>query len=152
MASSVVGRVVPHSQRAGRFLLVTVINNINHQGLLYVANSIWHWSGGQANLFAGLVAAIPAYLLSRSWVWGVKSKHHDLRRHVLPFLGIAAVGLLVSTIFAEVADRWFGSGLAVNFATLVAYFLVWLGKYLMLDRLFVNPAPDHDPAIGDLPL
>ena len=135
-------KVSPHSQRAGRFLLVTLINNINHQGLLFIANSIWGWSGGRANLFAGFLAAIPAYFLSRSWVWGVRSKHHDLRREVLPFLAIAAVGLTVSTVFAEVADRWFGSGLMVNLATLVAYFLVWLAKYVLLDRLFISDPTD----------
>ncbi|MEZ5229616.1 MAG: GtrA family protein [Acidimicrobiales bacterium] len=135
--ASVKDRVTPHSLRAGRFLLVTVINNNNHQGLLYTATSIWGWSGGKANLFAGFLAAIPAYLLSRAWVWGVRGRRHDLRREVLPFLGIAGVGLAVSTVFAEVADRWFGSGLMVNLATLIAYFLVWVAKYLLLDRLFV---------------
>ncbi len=149
--TSVVGRVAPHSQRAGRFLLVTLVNNVNHQGLLYVANSIWHWSGGQANLFAGTIAAIPAYFLSRSWVWGVKTRRHDLRREVAPFLGIALLGLAVSTVFAEVADRWFGRGLVVNFATLVAYFLVWLLKYLLLDRLFITPVDDADRLVGEQP-
>ncbi len=148
-ASTAADKVAPHTQRAGRFLIVTVINNINHQGLLYVANSIWGWSGGRANLFAGFLAAIPAYFLSRSWVWAVQSKRHDLRREVLPFLGIAAVGLVVSSIFAEVADRWFGRGLMVNLATLVAYFLVWVAKYLLLDRLFVSPVPDAGAEVAD---
>lgn len=138
LATIVRARATPHSQRAGRFLLVTMVNNVNHHGLLFVANSIWGWSGGRANLFAGLIAAVPAYLLSRAWVWGVRDQRHDVRREVMPFIGLAAVGLAVSTVFAEAADRWFGSGLIVNFATLVAYFLVWLVKYVVLDRVFVK--------------
>ena len=137
-AASLVGKIAPQSGRAGRFLIVTLINNVNHQGILYVANSIWGWSGGRANLLAGLVAAVPAYLLSRWWVWSVRGKRHDLRREVLPFVGIAVVGLIVSTVFAEVADRWFGRGLIVNFATLLAYFLVWLVKFVLLDRVFIS--------------
>ncbi len=139
--ASVADKVAPHSQKAGRFLLVTMVNNVNHQGLLFLANSVWAWSGGVANLFAGLIAAVPAYFMSRWWVWNVRGKRHDPRGEVAPFVGIAVLGLAVSTVFAEAADRWFGSGLIVNFATLVAYFLVWLAKFFLLNRVFTATEP-----------
>ncbi len=123
-------------------MAVSVINFVNHQGLLYVANSIWGWSGGWANVFAAGVAAVPAYLLSRAWVWEVSGKH-NWRTEILPFWTIALVGMGVSTVFAEVADRLFGAGLAVQLASLFGYFLVWVAKFFLLDRMFVDPGLSH---------
>jgi putative flippase GtrA len=125
------------SKVATRYIAVSLINTVNHQGLLYLANSIWEWTGGWANVFAAGLAAIPAYLLSRAWVWEVSGKH-NWRTEVLPFWIIAFIGMGVSTLFAEVADRVVGAGIAVNLASLFGYFLVWVAKFFILDRLFLN--------------
>ncbi|MFT7598898.1 MAG: putative flippase GtrA [Acidimicrobiales bacterium] len=121
----------------GRYLAVSVINLANHQVLLFVANTVWGWSGGWSNVFAACVAAVPAYFLSRAWVWEVTGKH-NLRQEVLPFWLLALAGLIVSTGLAEAADRAMGSGLVVNVASLVGYFLVWVAKFLLLDRMFTT--------------
>jgi putative flippase GtrA len=116
---------------------VSVINVINHQGLLVLANSGWGWSGGVANVFAAMVAAVPAYLLSRYWVWDVRGRH-SFRAEIVPFWTISLIGLLLSTLFAETADRAFGAGVFVSLASLVAYFIVWVAKFLVLDGLFTR--------------
>lgn len=122
---------------ATRYIAVSLINTVNHQGLLYLANSVWDWTGGWANVFAACLAAIPAYLLSRAWVWEVSGKH-DWRTEVLPFWIIALIGMGVSTLFAEIADRGVGAGIVVNLASLFGYFLVWVAKFFILDRLFLD--------------
>lgn len=136
-----------HSKVATRYIAVSVINTANHQGLLFVANSIWNWTGGWANVFAACLAALPAYLLSRAWVWEVSGKH-NWKTEVLPFWTIAFVGMGVSTLFAELADRWVGAGPAVNVASLVGYFIVWVAKYFILDRLFVETETISGGAAG----
>jgi putative flippase GtrA len=120
---------------ATRYLLVSTFNFAGHQALLFLANSVWGWPGGGANVFAACVMSIPAYLLSRAWVWEVNGRH-DVRRQVLPFWAITVAGLLVSTVLAASADALFGAGLAVNVASLIGYFIVWVAKFFMLDRLF----------------
>ena len=120
---------------ATRYLAVSAFNFSGHQALLFLANSVWGWPGGLANLFAACVMSVPAYLLSRAWVWEVNGRH-DMRRQVLPFWIITLVGLVVSTAMAAAADRMFGAGLAVNIASLIGYFIVWVGKFFLLDRLF----------------
>lgn len=120
---------------ATRYLLVSAFNFFGHQGLLFLANSIWGWPGGAANVFAACLMSVPAYLLSRAWVWEVDGRH-DMRRQVLPFWAITLAGLVVSTLMAALADRAFGAGLAVNLASLVGYFIVWVAKFFLLDRLF----------------
>jgi len=128
---------------ATRYLMVSAFNFVGHQGLLYIANSVWGWSGGVANMFAACVMSLPAYLLSRAWVWEVDGRH-DMRRQVLPFWAITFAGLIVSTLMAAGADQLFGAGLAVNFASLVGYFIVWVAKFFMLDRLFGGAAKTLD--------
>ncbi len=122
---------------ASRYLAVSVINIFNSQLLLYIANSVWGWGGGWANAFAAAVSSIPAYLLSRAWVWERRGAH-SMRREVVPFWIITIIGLLVSTAAAEAADRQFGSGIIVNLASLGAYFFVWVAKFIILDRLFTQ--------------
>jgi putative flippase GtrA len=117
---------------------VSAINFVGHQVLLFVANSVWGWQGGVANVFAACTMAGPAYVLSRAWVWEVDGKH-DFRTEVLPFWAITLAGLLVSTLFAAIADRVFGAGVAVNLASIVGYFIVWVAKFFLLDRLFSVP-------------
>ncbi len=120
---------------AGRYLAVSIINIFNSQALLFLANSVWGWPGGWANVFAASLASIPAYVLSRAWVWE-KRGAHSMRREVLPFWIITLIGLVLSSVAAALADRQFGAGLLVNVASLVAYFIVWVAKFLILDRMF----------------
>jgi putative flippase GtrA len=122
---------------AGKYLAVSLLNVVNHQVLLNWANSGWGWSGGVSNVFAAVVAAIPAYLLSRYWVWAVRGAH-SFRSEVLPFWTIALIGLAVSTSLAELADRLVGSGPAVAAASLAGYGVVWVVKFLVLDGMFAN--------------
>ena len=118
-----------------RYLGVSVVNVFNHQIVLFIANTIWGWSAGWSNVFAACVAAGPAYLLSRAWVWEVTGKH-DLRKEVLPFWILAVVGLVVSTASAAAAGKTFGDGILVNLGSLVGYFVVWVGKFVLLGRIF----------------
>jgi putative flippase GtrA len=122
-----------------------MLNVVNHQVLLNLANSGWGWSGGASNLFAAVVAAIPAYLLSRYWVWALRGAH-SFRAEVLPFWIIALIGLAVSTSLAELADRFVGSGPAVALASLAGYGVVWVVKFMVLDGLFGQAAQHHERA------
>ncbi len=128
---------------ATRYLLVSAFNFLGHQAFLFLANSVWGWSGGVANIFAACVMSIPAYLLSRAWVWEVDGRH-DMRRQVLPFWAITLAGLVVSTLLAAIADRVFGAGIAVNIASLSGFFIVWVAKFFLLDRLFGAPVVEVD--------
>lgn len=118
-----------------RYVAVSAVNIVNHQILLNVANSVWGWGGGVSNVFAAVVASVPAYLLSRYWVWEVRGAN-SLRAEVLPFWIIALAGLVLSTALAEMADRTFGSGIWVALASLFGYFVVWVLKFIVLDRIF----------------
>ncbi len=120
---------------AWRYLAVSAVNVVNHQAVLFVANGVWGWSGGRANVFAAIVAAVPAYLMSRYWVWEVRGSH-SLRAEIVPFWGLALLGLVVSSALAEGADRAFGASLWVMVGSLTGYLVVWVLKFLILNRIF----------------
>ena len=118
-----------------RYGFVSAFNIVGHQSILFVANSLVDIEGGWANALAAGIMCIPAYLLSRNWVWQLDGDH-NLTRHVLPFWLITVVGLLVSTACAAGAQSAFGAGLAVNAAAFMGYFIVWVAKFFILGRLF----------------
>ncbi|MEM9133717.1 MAG: GtrA family protein [Actinomycetota bacterium] len=124
---------------AGRYTAVSVLNVVNHQILLNLANSGWGWSGGRANVFAAVISAVPAYYLSRQWVWKVQGTH-SVRNEIAPFWILSLLGLLVSTVLAESADRLFEAWYWVAGASLLGYFIVWVAKFVVLDRLFNRAA------------
>ncbi|NNF54027.1 MAG: GtrA family protein [Acidimicrobiales bacterium] len=131
---------------AGRYVLVSAINVLDHQILLYVANSIWGWPGAWANAFAASVAFVPAYFLTRTLVWSV-NRTHSVRREVVPFFALAVLGLLVSSGTSAVAQAIFGAGLFVNGASMTGYVGVWVAKFFVLERIF---AGDHEEAPGPI--
>ena len=137
--------------RAGRYLMVSAVNVINHQLILQLAVNLWGWSGGVANAFAATTAAVPAYFMSRYWVWRVRGRS-SLRSEVIPFWVIAVLGLVVSSLTAELADRLFERPIMISVGSLVGYFIVWVAKFLTLDELFdgrrLNPRPEADEAVS----
>ena len=104
------------------------------QVLLLVFTKGFDWSFVKANLVAVTIMAFPAYAMNRYWVWGKKDKNR-FTTEVLPFWIITLIGLGLSTICAHYADLWFDSDLAVNVANAVGFGLVWVFKFLFLDKV-----------------
>ena len=127
-----------------RYLLTSGINVVNHQLLLQLAVRGWDWGGGEANVFASLVSVIPAYLLSRYWVWQVAGKP-SLRYEVIPFWVIAVVGLVASTLTAEAADRLFERPIMISVGSLLGYGVVWVLKFVVLNSLFTRTTDEPVP-------
>jgi uncharacterized membrane protein YccC len=63
-----------------------------------------------------------------------------VRQEIIPFWTLALVGLVVSTALAEGADRAFGSGIWVAMGSLAGYFVVWVVKFIVLERMFDRSA------------
>ena len=118
------------------------------QVMLLVFTKGFDWSFVKANLVAVTIMAFPAYLMNRYWVWGKKDKN-QFWTEVMPFWIITLIGLGLSTICAHYADLWFDSDLAVNAANAVGFGLVWVFKFLFLDRIMFG-GHQHFPVDEDL--
>jgi putative flippase GtrA len=124
-----------HGMKLLRFGLVSAFNVVLGQILLYAAQVVMEWPPVAANVFSVIVGAVPAYILSRYWVWEKRGKNR-LMREVVPFWTLAVVGFSVSTAAVWYVDgHWSSSPLIINLTNLTAFGVVWLAKFFVLDRV-----------------
>ncbi len=135
-----------HGAKLIRFGAVSAFNVVFGQSLLYGAQTILQWSGVASNVFSVTVSAVPAYLLSRYWVWQKRGKNHFMKE-VVPFWSLAFLGLAFSTVAVWFVERqWDPHPLVINFTNLVAFGVVWVTKFIILDRiLFRHEELTDDP-------
>jgi putative flippase GtrA len=99
------------------------------------------WEPVWANIFAVSVGTVPAYLLSRYWVWEKRGKNHFLRE-VVPFWVLTLIGFLLSTAAVWFVDTNFDpSPLVINLTSLAAFGVVWAVKFVVLDRVLFKTEP-----------
>ena len=133
---SLVSRI--RTQRGAKLLkfgAVSAFNVLFGQSLLLAAQTVFGWPAVGSNIFAVSVSAIPAYLLSRYWVWQKRGKNH-FTTEVLPFWTLALLGFGLSTVAVWFVERqWDPHPLVINLTNLVAFGVVWVGKFIVLDRV-----------------
>jgi putative flippase GtrA len=110
-----------------------------------------------ATMTGNVVAAIPAYFLHRSWVWGKHGRSH-LVREVLPFWVMVVLGIGVSTLGAMgvrhvVQSHDWSHALdtaLVSFANIASFAVFWVLKILLFNRIFrVDSLADFDTHLSD---
>ena len=145
----------PTGKKLVRYTMVSVFNVVLGQILLAIAFGLLEWSAAWANVFAVGVTAIPAYYLNRAWAWGKRGRSHFMKE-VLPFWAMAFLGLALSTYFVDVAeghalnysDSRAVQTLIINGAALLAFGLLWVAKFVVLNKLmFVHHEEDLPPAL-----
>ena len=135
--------------------MVSVVSVILGQVLLALAFGLLEWSAAWSNVFAVGVSAVPSYYLNRAWAWGKRGRSHFMKE-VLPFWGMAFLGLALSTYFVDVAeghalsysDNRGVQTIIVNGAALAAFGLLWVAKFVILNKLmFVHHEEDLPAAL-----
>jgi len=134
-------------ERGPKYMAVSVINVVIGQGLLLFFNLGLHWYEPLANAVSVCISAVPAYYLSRAWVWGRKGKSH-FKTEVLPFWIFIAVGLVFSTAMVALSTHLAGSGsnhslfhkFLPNLVNAASFFILWVLRFFLFDKLFTtNP-------------
>lgn len=141
LGTRLAGVLSSHAGKGFRYMGVSAFNVAFGQILLFGAYSIAGWEAAASQVFAAVVGSVPAYLLCRRWVWKVDGVI-SFRRELLPFWSLALLGMVASTLSVKLAagwaeDRW-GVGpeaqSVVTLASLTAFGVVWVLKYVVLDR------------------
>jgi len=134
----------PNGKRMFRYTMVSVISTVCSVGLLALSFGVLHlWSEVPCAIFANTVATVPSYYLNRRWAWGKSGRSH-LVKEVAPFWAASFAGLVFSTLAAAWARGFsqdhqlhhFGATVVVMAASLTAYGLLWIGKFLLFNQLF----------------
>ena len=134
-----------------RFGAVSAFNVVFGQSLLYGAQTVLEWTAVGSNVFSVTVSAVPAYLLSRYWVWQKRGKNH-LMKEVLPFWSLALLGFVLSTTAVWfVEEQWDPQPIFINLTNLTAFGVVWVSKFFILDKYLFKVDEPLEEAAGDLP-
>jgi putative flippase GtrA len=155
-------------QKGLKYAGVSVVNLVLGVGLLNIFYRLFSASdealpelsralrGASANTLAVVISAVPAYYLSRAYVWGKRGKS-ELRREVLPFWIFALVGLVLSTVGVSSVAHFFSAPknasffhpakLAPTVAQIGAFGVLWVIRFFWMDKAFHL---DHHHAHGPL--
>ncbi len=117
-----------------KYSMVSVIGVTITQVLLLLLHGILEVGATVSNVIAVTVTSVPVFLLNKRWVWAADGKI-SLRREVLPFWVFTLTGLLLSTLLVAVADSWSDSTLLVMLANISGFGVLWVAKFLFLDRV-----------------
>ena len=123
-----------HGLKALRYCGVSVVNVSVGVSVLAICHGLLGWPAVGANLAAWMVSTVPAYLLSRAWVWR-RSGPHRLAGEVLTFWVMALIGLLLSSAAVWAVEEFTSETVFVVAGNLTAYGTVWVAKYVFLDRV-----------------
>lgn len=116
-----------------------------------------------ASIASAAILTVPNFFANKYWVWKETSKD-GLRTQVIVFWVAAMLGVSLATFLTFVVDwaieghGWFEK-FAVFCAQLAGFGLVWLGRYVILDRWIFNVVQGEEPDAdelemmhGDLPI
>ena len=137
-------------------MAVSAITVAVSQVALFLLFAGLHWTARSANVAACIVGGVPSYYLNRRWTWGKTGPSH-LLKEVLPFWGIAFVGLVFSTWtadFAETQARDFTSSrltqaMVINSAVIAAFFGLWVFKFILFNKVLFVQDEDLHAALAD---
>ena len=150
-------RQTDHFARLWKYASVSIISTGVTQVILFLTYHVMALGSAMlCNVIATVIASVPAYYLNRNWTWGKRGKS-DVWREIVPFWTISFIGLVLSTIMVGVAahNNPFPKGslaaaLFVNFANLITYAFIWVGRYLVFNRfMFGHAAAEHVQALAD---
>ena len=130
-----------------RYLVVSAFNVVFGQALLLGFQTVLELEPVTANMLAVSISAVPAYVLSRYWVWGRSGKTKWLTE-VAPFWGLGLLGFILSTLAISGVTAVFDDdppALIVNLTNLCAFGVIWVAKFFILDHwLFADRGDGHD--------
>ena len=142
----------PTGRKAVRYTCASVISVAVSQAVLFLTYGVLQVASAvPCNIIATAVATVPSYYLNRRWAWGKTGKSH-LWKEILPFWGLAFVGLALSILAVDLAETeapritssHLGTAIIVNFAALAAWGVIWVGKFVIFNRLmFVDHGGHH---------
>lgn len=144
----------PTGRKAVRYSTVSAISIVISQLTLFVTFNVLRVATAvECQIIATAMATGPSYALNRYWAWGKRGRSH-LLKEVVPFWAVAFVSFAFSIYAVSLAASLgrhlqlshAGIGLLVQAASLGSYGLLWIGKFIIFNRLLFadreGPGPD----------
>lgn len=157
--SFVQGALTSVKEKGAKYIAVSMVNIVVGQGLILLFHAILHLNQTLSNALAVCISAVPAYYLSRAWVWGKTGKSH-FRKEVLPFWIFVLIGLVFSTAMVALAAHLTGTNgdaadlttiqkLLPNLVNMVAFGILWVIRFFLMEKLFTQHPELIEELIGE---
>jgi putative flippase GtrA len=164
MVLSQLGRVVygrtEETHKKLRYAAVSVVFVPVGQILVQILG-LWLHNYTTASLVQAAIITVPNFFANKYFVWRLTSRE-NLRSQILVFWVAVMLGVALATLFTHLVENAMADrttlvrGVAVLFAQLAGLGIVWVGRFLILDRWLFKLAgdtPEHaDDVIGELPV
>ncbi|WP_068180443.1 hypothetical protein [Mycobacterium sp. UM_CSW] len=117
------------------------------QGLIQVMG-VWLNSYTAASLLAAAIVTVPNFFANKHFVWRATSAE-NLRRQVIVFWLVVMLAVSLATLFTSLVDDAMAGdttaihGAAVFSVQVLGFGVVWVGRFLILDRWFRDSQTAH---------
>ena len=102
-----------------------------------------------SHLISVTVSSVPNYLVNRYWTWNQQGKNR-LWGEVVPFWTMAFLAFLLSLLFVNYAKDEWGTTFAIAAANLSAFGVLWLARFLVLDKIMWKVVHELHPELDDV--
>jgi len=144
---NVLGRVglnSPTLLKLLRYSSASVVAVVTYVVLLVVCHDLVGLSEMGSHLIAVCLSSIPNYLINRYWTWEQTGRNR-FWGEVVPFWVMAILGFILSVIFVAWVEDRSDASWAVIAANLSAFGVLWIAKFLVLDRLMWRVVHELQP-------
>ncbi len=143
----------PVFRKLVKYSMVSLISIVISQIVQIVMFLLTH-NGVLSSVTAVAVGTVPSYELNRRWTWRKNGPSH-LWREIVPFWVMSFIGLVFSTICVFATERWAEdrhlskgrTGLLLNGASLFAFGILWIGKFIIINSLLFHR--DHHAVVAE---
>jgi len=139
----------PDGRRAIRYTATSLVGVVLTQILLIIFLHLLGWKPVISNFTAVVLTSVPAFLLNKYWVWGKRGRAH-MRREVIPFWlftvagwGLSTIAVIIIVNLTKTPTEPNGNKLAVQAASIIGFGVLWILKYLFLDKIMFGGDGDH---------
>ncbi|MFP5375728.1 MAG: GtrA family protein [Acidimicrobiia bacterium] len=148
----------PGLRKLIKYSMVSLISVVVSQVVQFATFVVTH-NGVLSSIVAVAVGTVPSYELNRRWTWRKNGPSH-LWREIVPFWVMSFVGLVFSTLCVYFAEQWADgrdfskarTGLLLNLASLAAFGILWVGKFLIINHLLFHHRPLDAADEDDVPV
>jgi putative flippase GtrA len=146
----------PTGRKAFKYAVVSAVSVAVNQVALFGLFAVAHWTARASNFGAFVIGGIPSYILNRRWTWGKKGRSHVLKE-VVPYWGLAFLGLGCSTVAVGLAEDWGRTftdsrtvqGMIVSAASIGAFGVLWVAKFVIFNKIIFVNDEDLRAALAD---
>lgn len=148
----------PGLRKLVKYSMVSVISVVVSQVVQFATFFLTH-NGVLSSVVAVAAGTVPSYELNRRWTWRKNGPSH-LWREIVPFWVMSFVGLVFSTVCVYGAEIWAENrdiskaktALLLNLASLAAFGILWVGKFLIINHLLFSHRPHEAVDEDDIPV